>query len=47
MSHPTKALRAFAGDPKGRPMSRLLNALPTLVWLLAAGFAVGVLIALR
>jgi hypothetical protein len=33
--------------PERRPMSRLLNALPTLLWLLAAGFAIGVLIALR
>ena len=28
-------------------MTRLLNALPTVLWLLAAGFAVGALIALR
>jgi hypothetical protein len=33
--------------PGGRAMSRLLNAVPTLLWLLAAGFAVGALIALR
>jgi hypothetical protein len=26
--------------------SRLLNALPTLIWLLAVGFAIGALIAL-
>lgn len=29
-------------DPEGGPMTR---ALPTLLWLLAAGFAIGVLIA--
>jgi hypothetical protein len=29
------------------PLARLLSAAPTLVWLLALGFAVGVLIALR
>ena len=29
------------------PAARLLRALPTLVWLLSVGFAVGVLIALR
>jgi hypothetical protein len=28
------------------PLARLLGAAPTLLWLLAAGFAVGVLIAL-
>jgi hypothetical protein len=30
-----------------RPFDRLLRGAPTVVWLLAAGFAVGVLIALR
>jgi len=29
------------------PIRRLLTRVPTLLWLLAAGFAVGVLIALR
>jgi hypothetical protein len=29
------------------PLARLLAAVPTLLWLLAAGFAVGALIALR
>jgi hypothetical protein len=29
------------------PLQRLLAAGPTLVWLLAAGFAVGTLLALR
>jgi hypothetical protein len=28
------------------PLHRLLTAAPTLLWLLAAGFAVGVLVAL-
>jgi hypothetical protein len=28
------------------PLGRLLAAAPTLLWLLAAGFAVGVLVAL-
>lgn len=29
------------------PLQHLLTRLPTVVWLLATGFAVGVLIALR
>ena len=29
------------------PTRRLVDVLPTLVWLLAAGFALGVLIAVR
>jgi hypothetical protein len=29
------------------PLARLLRGAPTVVWLLAAGFAVGVLFALR
>jgi hypothetical protein len=29
------------------PLARLLRAAPTVLWLLAAGFAVGVLLALR
>jgi hypothetical protein len=29
-----------------RPLSRLIAGAPTLLWLLAAGFALGVLIAL-
>jgi hypothetical protein len=30
-----------------RPLARLLDAAPTLVWLLALGIAVGALFALR
>lgn len=29
------------------PLSRILRSAPTLLWLLAAGFAVGALFALR
>ena len=45
------AAAAHRGHGAGRPgvlgMNRVLAALPTILWLLAAGFAVGVLIALR